>query len=261
MDDGRARFARPRASDVARAFGLALSLLCAARASAGSLTISPLQIDLNERARSEILTLTNASDRPVDVLVSGHRWAQNANASQQLTEAPELVVYPTSFTLAALETRPIRIALPQPDRSHEGDYRILVTELPPQERAGGAGLQLREQLSIPAFAAVVNPTIALHIVSGRVAEGSVSFDVRNAGSGHTFVERADIELLDANANLLERTTVNGWYVLPGAEQTYRATVGAGICARVATLRLRVHGRSGEDLFETIKPQQSCARTS
>jgi fimbrial chaperone protein len=241
---------------------VALALSCAAVATAASLTISPLRIDLDQRTRSGILTVANAADQPVNVVVGGYRWEQTGDAPQTLGDAPELAVYPKSFTLAPHESRPIRVALLQSAGTSERAYRILITELlPPNSATDGVMLRVQEQLSIPAFSAAQTPTIALHVVGARVGDRGVTFAVRNDGSKHAFIGRADVELLDAHATVLARVGVDGWYVLAGAVQRYGTTIAAGVCARVATLRLHIHSEAGGDVVSTIAPERACASDS
>jgi fimbrial chaperone protein len=203
-----------------RAAAAALLFLLAARASAASLDVNPVRIDLAPSARSAELKLTNMSNQPLSVQVDVRAWSQDFDGAEQLADTRALLAVPPLVTIPPGEHQVVRIGqLGAPAEDVEKTFRVLVTELagaPPAN--GGPGLNMRLRLSIPVFVAPVTRRVAADITVEDVAstEAGTRVTLHNTGNAHAKIERIDIRN-DGEWSALPRETVSSLrYLLPDA---------------------------------------------
>jgi fimbrial chaperone protein len=203
-----------------RAAAAALLLCLAARASAASLDVNPVRIDLAPVARSAELTLTNVSSEPLSVQVDVREWSQDFDGAEQLADTRALLAVPPIVTIPPGERQVVRIGrVAVPAENVEKTFRVLVTELAGAPAAkGGPGLNMRLRLSIPVFVAPVAAHAAAEIAIENVAasEDGTHVTLHNTGNVHAKIERIDVRG-DGDWSSLPLETVSGLrYLLPNA---------------------------------------------
>lgn len=212
--------------DRLRACLLAAALTLPGLAAAGDFAISPTRIDLHERSRSAVMTLTNNDAKPVTIQVSGMLWHQRTGADA--TEATnDLIVTPVVVTVPPKATQMIRVGLRGSTTAldQQRTYRIIIDEVPPAPAPGASAVQLALRMSVPLFLEPAGMTVA---PSDEALAAQVSWSVRRVRTADG-VEVARLSATNAGkhtarfiAAKLERSgTALGdeqglIYVLPGA---------------------------------------------
>ena len=179
-----------------RAAAAALPIILAVRASAASLDVNPVRIDLAPAARSAELRLTNMSNEALSVQVDVREWSQDFDGAEQLVDTRALLAVPPIVTIPPGERQVVRIGhFGAPAEDVEKSFRVLVTELADARAAtGGPGLNMRLRLSIPVFLAPVGRPTAADIAIEDVApaEDGIHVTLHNAGNAHAKIERIDV---------------------------------------------------------------------
>ncbi len=134
-----------------------LSVVCAwwlgalGVAHAEGLQVSPVSLDVAAPATSTAVTVSNSSDKPIDVQVRVFRWTQ-VDEREQLAATDDLLASPPFATLAPGGQQLIRLARvrSEPLRGEEC-YRLLVDELPDAESSDGQAVRFVMRHSVPVF--------------------------------------------------------------------------------------------------------------
>jgi len=120
-------------------------------ASAGSLQVEPVLVDVAAPGAASTVTLRNEGTAPINAQIRVFRWSL-VNGKEQLDPTNDVVASPPSVTLTPKGqyiTRIVRVSK-QPVVGEES-YRLLVDQLPDlsQQRNGAVNLMVR--YSIPVF--------------------------------------------------------------------------------------------------------------
>ena len=158
---------------IALAAALALALP-AAPAAAGTLTVSPVLVELPPDGRPEVIRLHNPGPRPTLVQVEAIAWAE-PDALDAAPRAAEVLAVPPVFELAPDGRQIIRLALRRPLAGPaEQAWRLLITEVPRATGPDTGGLTFAVRLNIPLFAtpagAAPDPVWTLRSAEGGAAE-------------------------------------------------------------------------------------------
>jgi fimbrial chaperone protein len=179
-----------------RAAAAALLLSLSAGASAASLDVNPVRIELAPATRSAELKLTNMSNEALSVQVDVREWSQDFDGAEQLVDTRALLAVPPIVTIPPGERQTVRIGqLGAPGENVEKSFRVLVTELAGARSASDApGLNMRLRLSIPVFVAPVARAAApdIEVEDVTAGEGGTRFTLHNTGNAHAKIERIDV---------------------------------------------------------------------
>lgn len=249
---------------VQRAVACAATLLCLLvlqvpqSARAANFEFGPPTMSLTAGDRIGTVTLTNVADAPVRFEVEGFRWEQRTDGQLQLDPTSDLVVFPRLLTLAAHETRRIRVAVNVASGELEKTYRVQVSEIPqfigPSQQQPGASIELRSQLRLPIFFAPVATRLAGNIANASVRHGTLTFSVTNSGTTHFVTKNLSVSGQGA-ANLTKFTkNLDGWYVLAGGHRDY--SVALPHCAQLRAITIEAD--AGTHVSQTIDvPTDAC----
>jgi fimbrial chaperone protein len=164
-------------------------------ASAASLDVNPVRIDITRSARSAELRLTNTATEELSVQIDVRAWSQDGGADE-LVETQELLAVPPLVTIPPGERQIVRIGhLATPSLDLENSFRVIVTELSPNSQGPkGSALSMRLRLSIPVFVAPGSGTAAPDVVLDGLERGSDNAFVmlRNAGKAHVKIDRVEL---------------------------------------------------------------------
>jgi fimbrial chaperone protein len=170
-------------------------LFWALGASAASLDVNPVRIDIARSARSAELRLTNTATEELSVQIDVRAWSQDLGADE-LVETQELLAVPPLVTIPPGERQIVRIghlATPVPDI--EKSFRVIVTELSPSSQgSNGSALSMRLRLSIPVFVAPGSGTAAPDVVIDGLERGTgnAAVTLRNAGTAHVKIDGVEL---------------------------------------------------------------------
>src|SRR3954454_22091537 len=153
----------------------------ASPASAGSLQVEPVLVDIVAPGAASTVTLRNEGTTGVDAQIRVFRWSI-VNGKEKLDPTDDVVASPPSVTLTPKGQYVVRIVRTskQPVVGEES-YRLLVDQLPDlsQQRNGAVNLMVR--YSIPVFFGAPNkknPTVAWSIATSG---DKVTLTARNDG--------------------------------------------------------------------------------
>jgi len=176
-----------------RAAILAAAVLCCAPpVLAGNLQISPVSIQFRAEQGASSVTLQNHGDAPLVGQVRVYAWDQR-DGQDVLTPAVDVVASPPVMEVAARSSQVIRLVRRNPAQgAAEQSYRILIDEVP-RDDAGGSGVAIRLQYSVPVFVQPADPQAGpkLHWELFR-RDGAWMLRVRNDGSMHAQIGAATL---------------------------------------------------------------------
>lgn len=183
---------RPPISIMLRsALFLAALALPVAAASAGTLRITPVRVEIAPGKQFCALTITNDGERAVSVQLRGFGWRNDAQGGDILDPDHGPVLNPGIATLASGEARVVRCSVPAQavPAVHEESWRLLVDELPapPADVAAGT-VQTLLRLSIPVFRTPEGAAPDLHWAMDNGA-----LLLTNSGSAHARLVALNIQ--------------------------------------------------------------------
>jgi fimbrial chaperone protein len=148
-----ARLSRARLSSagLSSALLVACLVLLPLTALGGALRVGPTRIDLSTRRPVVALEVQNAADGPTLAQIDVFTWTQEG-AGDVLVPTTDVITTPLVISLAAGETRIVRVGLREPNRTAvERSYRLFVREVAPTA-APGTGLRFALRIGVPVFA-------------------------------------------------------------------------------------------------------------
>ena len=199
---------------------------------AQALAVSPTIVEMPPGKHSAVIEVSNAAATPVDIQIRGYDWRQ-VEGRETLTDSATLRLSPSIVTIPAGGKQVLRMIVPDGARAQEGDWRILLDQLPrPVE---GAGLQIKLRMSIPVFAyatKTATPDLRWRLADGRL-------EAVNAGP--RFVRFNALALRTADGREAALPLGPTPYLLPGTSRSWPVT---------DTAVLAVAGQVGTTSFVT-----------
>ena len=219
------------------ALAAALAAAVAIPGYAGNFGVSPIRVELDGATKSALITVTNDDSKPLAFQARALAWTQDEAGADRYTETSDLVYFPQQFKIAPNESRVVRIGHKVPAVQDEKTYRLFIEELADTARAPSqTGIAVTLRFGVPVF---LRPTSAR---SGADAQLSVSARnvralLKNTGNVHFRVASVRLVGLGAGGEALFDQSVDGWYLLAGAQRAYAFTLPAEVCPRVRVLRV------------------------
>ena len=226
-------------------------VLPSAPAVAGSFSVSPVRVELSARTQTGAVTLRNRLDAPVLVQAEALLWEQD-EGQDKLTATQDVLVSPAVFTLPANGSQLVRVALRVPvDAGRELSYRLILTEVPPQDNPGFTGLSVSLRLSLPVFVEARAPSPGqLEWSAHHDGDGRLAVTARNTGQAHARVLQFSVAPADGPGPVTAEST--SAYILPGQARTWVIDYNKndGIPAGDGS-RLRLKGKTEAGDFEVV----------
>ena len=193
--------------------------LCAAApvvpASAGTLQVNPVLLEINNRRRTATVTLRNPTDQPVTIRAYPLEWRQ-VDGNDNYSESSAVIVSPPIFTIAPGATQLVRVGLRSPSRAPQA-YRLIIEEVP--DASPGNGIRVALRLNLPLFSTLpAGEPAAVRWAAWREPDGSWTLEAANGGTGYV---RLSHEAARAATGLRLGNTINLGTVLPGATRRWR----------------------------------------
>ena len=216
---------------------LILGAAFAVPASAGSLKVNPVHINLPAGLQSVSLRMTNGDAQPVSVRVVTYAWTQAAGRDVY-TATNNVILSPPIFTIPAGQTQLVRIGLR--NRAASGAYRVIFEEIPRSQQVGGQ-IQINLRLDLPLYVLAKGRTRAdVSWRAWRDASGEMIVEGRNRGLLHSQILGLDADQGGQRHSLSKQMGV----LLPGSARQWSA--GKHPEFPVGTpLLLRVKGSAGD----------------
>jgi fimbrial chaperone protein len=201
--------------------------------------IMPTRIVIKGRETTASLLLRNDSKQTVRFQVTAFQWSNDRDSQIVLKPTTDLVFFPTLFTVEPGQSRRLRVAASQRAVERELTYRLLIEQLPSHAEAQPTGVQMLMRASVPVF--VQPPTLVARaaIEHTEIADGRVSFDVRNLGTTHVMIVQADVRGVPAAGQAPYTQRLPGWYLLSGETRTYHVTLPPEVCRAQQKLTISI----------------------
>ena len=123
----------------------------ASLASAASLQVSPVNIEVQAPGAASTVTLLNLGKDVINPQVRVFKWSQS-NGKDELTPTRDVVASPPAVKMTAGKKSVIRIVRTNKTPiTGEEDYRLVVDEIPAAPKAGATGVDFAVRYSIPVF--------------------------------------------------------------------------------------------------------------
>lgn len=185
---------------------LAALAIVATPSTAGAQTVgiqvAPVLVSLSPEHTMGSVRLRNGRTRAVSFEVEAYSWTQ-ANGQDVLTPTNDLIVAPGVFEIAAGREQTVRLGVRNGATESERAYRILLRELPSQERSGVA-LGFSLEMSLPVF---LTPAGAQANITSRIEDGHLV--LTNAGGSYAQINLTQTQQrLPAPRYLLAGTTAD-----------------------------------------------------
>ena len=184
-------------------------------ASAGTLEVNPVRLEVTSARRTATVTLRNPTERPVTIRAYSLEWRQ-ADGEDAYSETSAVIVSPPIFTIAPGATQLVRVGLRQPSSTPQA-YRLVIEEVP--DATPGHGIQVALRLNLPLFSGLSSAEpAAVRWSAWREPDSGWTLEAVNGGAGYV---RLSHDAARAATGLRLGDTVNLGTVLPGATRRWR----------------------------------------
>ncbi len=207
---------------------------------AGSLSVTPIRIELSSTQRSVALTVRNDGEQSTVVQAQLVAWSQ-ADNEDRLEPTTDILASPPIFTIAAGAVQVLRVALrTPPDPARERSYRILVTEVPGTAQPGFTGAQFALKISLPIFveAGAAKTAPKVEWSGTRTAAGELALTGVNTGAKHIQVQAIDVM---SEGSAPDARFAGLLYILPGQRRT--VTIKPVDGHKIAAERVRIQAET------------------
>ncbi len=207
----------------------ALSLAFFRAATAASLDVNPVRVDIAAPTEPVELRVTNTGSEDLSIQIDTRAWTQAADGTNDLSYTDLLLAVPPLFTVTPGEQQIVRIGyLGAPSEDAEMSFRLLLTELAaPAADQDRSALNMRMQLSIPVFVAPLSGLAAPEIVLDAIepAADGASLTLRNTGNAH--VKLLGVDLLGQTGwSQPDELAQMAQYLLPDSQAAVRVPTDA-----------------------------------
>lgn len=229
----------------ARAFAAAstcvAAFLCGA-AAAGEFSVNPIRIELGASARSGVITIKNEGQEKLSFQLDAKEWTQDDAGNDQYGETRDLIFFPKIMTIEPGQEGLIRVGAKNPVVPSEKTYRVFIEQLPgaakrPETSAAQVNVLIR--FGEPVFVAPLKPRDGLEIEGLALAQGALTFLVRNSGNRHQIVQGIRVRGTDRDGNETYALTLADRYLLAGTVKPYSASIAADKCSRTTGLEVEI----------------------
>jgi fimbrial chaperone protein len=224
---------------------LALLLLTAESAHAGSFSVSPTRIELAPGQRTAVITVRNADTAPLTIQAQLVAWTQETG-EESYADTRDILATPPVFTIPPNGEQVVRVALrKEPDATLETAYRVFLQEIPGAKSAESNSLNIALRVGVPLFVSPAQQALGkLEWLATPQPDGKLHVEAMNTGTAHVQVTGFEVSL-EGHA---ERIYVNQMkYVLPGTHASWIVDLPDGTTSVPATAR--VVGSSDRGNFE------------
>ncbi len=205
------------------------------------------------------MTVKNESAERLRLQVSIMAWDQSKQGEMVLKPTDDIIFYPTLLTINPSDQRNLRVGTHTKDVSREKSYRILIEELPPNEKAQASGVRFLTRISIPIFIQPRKAEPKGVIDQLTLRKGELSFDIKNEGNVHIQPREIRIKGTSPDGGVQLERKIPGWYVLSGGLREYRIEVPKNECVKLKDLKVEFEIDEKPVNESYAVPVNACAR--
>jgi fimbrial chaperone protein len=226
--------------------GAALALMLPSLAGASAFSVNPISLQLGTGVTNSVVTVGNTGSDTIRFQVKGYAWAESPQGDLQLTPSPDLVAFPTLFSLDGGKSRKLRLGSTVAPGATEKAYRAIVEELPPlgtivAPPGKADSIIIRTRIGIPVFIRPANVVVKADISSPVIKQSTLAFDVNNTGTVHFIATKARLHGMSVSGATVFAHEFSGWYVLAGGKRSFSVPIPADVCAKIQTISIELAG--------------------
>jgi len=243
--------------------GAVISLAAPARAA--NFAVSPMDVTLGQRERSQTIAMTNQDNVPLRFQLNAYQWGERPDGQMVLTPTDDVIFFPQLFDVQPHQTQNIRVGAIAPAIDSEKTYRLVMHQLklfeaprPAGDKERAAVVDVLTNLRIPVFVEPPAPRAEAGISSLALRNGTLSFTVKNSGNAHFRINSLRVEGFGTGPQPIFSKTAQGWYVLAGGSRDYELAVSRADCSRANRLTLLVETDHGNLQSELPISAANCA---
>ena len=207
----------------------------------GEFGVSPIRVDLDRGTRSAVVTVSNDGDAPLDFQIRATAWTQDAAGRDRYEPTGDLVFFPQQLRIPPRENRVVRLGYRNPALQIEKAYRLYIEEQAPRNESTSdrpaASVAVAVRFGVPVFLRPPSVEEKGEVTDLALEGGKLGATVRNTGPVHFRINSVHLEGLGADGSTTFEQTLDGWYLLAGAERRYAAAFPPEACRRTARLRV------------------------
>lgn len=203
-------------------------------ARAGSLTVTPVIVTLDNRTHSAALTIKNEGNEARVIQAELLSWTQKNGADVQ-TPSRDILVNPPMATLQPGQTQTVRVGLRrEADSAQELAYRLYLTEVPPPSEHF-TGMRIALRLGIPIYVLPrAKASARLGWRAARAPNGALLLTVFNDGNRHLRLD--SFKVTDPGTGRLLGTSRSAPFtLLAGQGRRYSLALPAGWAGRQVSM--------------------------
>lgn len=188
-----------------------------APAVAGSLTVDPIMVEIDQQHLTATVTIHNVDQAPVTIHAYALGWTQRGGEDVYDDEAP-VIVSPPVFTIPAGGAQLVRVGMRRAGGEPHA-YRLMIEEVP--EATPGTGIRVAIRLNLPLYT-MMSPGAASDIAWSAWQDGDRRWVLEAANSGAGYV-RVDPGQARAATGVAGLDSMFFGVVLPGSARQW--TIG------------------------------------
>ena len=226
----------PLTAHVAR-LSAAVAAAVAIAGHAGNFGVSPIRVELDRSTKSALVTVTNDDSKPLAFQARALAWTQDEKGGDRYTETTDLVYFPQQFKIAPNESRVVRVGYKVPAGQDEKTYRLFIEELADTTRVPDqTGIAVTLRFGVPVFS---RPAAARSTADAELSISARDVRALMKNTGNVHFRLAEVRLVGVGAagEMLFEQSVDGWYLLAGAQRPYSFKLPPDLCPKVRTLRV------------------------
>ena len=217
---------------------VAAALFCPTWAEAGSLTVSPITVDVVTPATTATVTARNGESRPLAAQIRVFRWTQ-VDGQDRLDPTEDIVASPPVVTINGGADYVVRLERTAGrEIAGEEAYRVIVDELPNPNRQRNGSVALVLRYLLPAFFFSADATQPKLVWSLAHRGGATLLQAANSGDKR--IQIVDLKLGDANRGLMVGKGLAG-YVLGHSTRSWVVPAGSGLTNAAVVSATSDHG--------------------
>jgi fimbrial chaperone protein len=198
----------------------ASALAFAESAAAGTFSVSPVRIYMQQRERATAVTIVNEGTTEIAMQAELYEWRQKSDGTDELIPTSDLIMAPPQLKLSSKAQQVIRLANLRPvPPGRQLTYRLVVREIPEAlPPAPGAQIQVALAFSLPVFITPPGAVARLNCTAARASKDTAAVTCEN--DGQAYGQPISFALTGQDGTMLVTREVNGGYVLPEVRRRF-----------------------------------------
>jgi fimbrial chaperone protein len=211
-------------------------------AGAGEFSVNPIRLELGAAVRSGVITVKNDGKDKLSFQLAAMEWSQDDSGKDQYANTSDLIFFPKIMSVEPGQEGLIRVGTKKPIVPVEKTYRLFIEELPaPTKSPENPGVQINVliRFGAPIFINPIKAQDALEIEALSLANGALTFSVRNTGNRHQVVQGVQLRGVDTSGKETYALTIADRYLLAGTNKPYTTSISTDQCSKLARVEVEV----------------------